>query len=261
MPEGDSIRRLADELGQSLPGAVVEAAASTWPGLHAEPLVGRRVASCESRGKHLLVHFDDGSALRVHLGLHGRVAALPSERMPEPGGSVRLVLGLAASCLVCKDVRSLELLPPRRVEQARALSNLGPDLLAADFDEPGAVERLGSASALPIGEALMDQRLLAGIGNVYKSEVLFMARGDPFAPISAFSPGDLARILGLARRLLRLNSAARGPRRTANPLTGSSYHVYRREGQPCFVCGGTVERAQQGNPPRSTYFCPNCQRM
>jgi endonuclease-8 len=138
------------------------------------------------------------------------------------------------------------------------LARLGPDLLGEGFDPARARARLRACGSRPVGEALLDQSVLAGVGNVYKSEVLFICRVSPLDPVSALDDATLDRLVGEARRLLQANLGP-GPRRTTSALSPLPLHVYHRGGRPCRACGSPIVRIVQGLQPRSTYLCPRCQ--
>ncbi len=152
---------------------------------------------------------------------------------------------------------TVELLPPGGVERHRRLAGLGPDLLGKEFDADEAGARLDLVRDEPIGVALLRQTVMAGIGNVFKSEVLFLCGVDPFAPVARLDAATRQRLMGTARRLLQRNLGP-GPRRTTSSLAQPLW-VYRRAGHPCRRCGATIRRALQGDDRRSTYWCPRCQ--
>jgi endonuclease-8 len=200
------------------------------------PLVGATVVAVEARGKHLLVHADDGRSLHAHLGMHGGV------RLTPPGaGRGRHVLRTDAGDAVIRGTIV------RVVPSARLRLALGPDLLR-EFDLELFL-RLVRLIDRPIGEAVMDQRVIAGIGNIVKSEALWECRIDPFAAVSALDDDRLAGLAAVAGRMLRQGVASGGalPRR-----------IYRRAGRPCPRCGSRIRSAQQGEQRRTSYWCPAC---
>jgi endonuclease-8 len=223
MPEGHSLERAARRL-RPLVGARVDAG----------PLEGAVVSDVEAKGKHLLVHTEDGRCLHAHLGLHGSV------RLRSPGeGRGRHVLRTAVGDLVIAGRVELANGPPQL--------RLGPDLLHGRFDAAAYLRRARAVDR-PVGELLLDQRVLAGIGNVVKSETLWERRQSPFAPASALSDRRLLELAATARRELRDGVTGRLP---AN--------VYRRTGRPCPRCRTPVASTPQGEHARRTYFCPRCQ--
>ena len=160
---------------------------------------------------------------------------------------------------VCTLAPVVEMLSPSQAATHPALSRLGPDLLEPDFDPAAARHRLRERGELPIGVALLDQTALAGIGNVYKSEILFLCGVSPFARVRDLDDPTIDRLVAKAEELLRRNLGP-GPRRTTSALSPVRVWVYRRSRVPCRKCGTTIERAVQGEQARSTYFCPACQR-
>jgi endonuclease-8 len=161
---------------------------------------------------------------------------------------------------VCSLAPVVELLSATQAAAHPALSRLGPDLLGAAFDADAARRRLRARGDAEIATALLDQTALAGIGNVYKSEVLFLCGVSPFVRVRLLEDATLDRIVARARELLRRNIGPSGPRRVPGLAPGRLW-VYRRSGQPCLRCGTAVQRAVQGEQARSTYFCPTCQRV
>jgi endonuclease-8 len=152
----------------------------------------------------------------------------------------------------------VELLTARQLARHESLRRLGPDVLGEAFDPSEAVRRIAAQGDRPIGAALLLQSALAGIGNIYKSEALFLCGLDPFAPVTAFSEKDLARVVEKARELMSANLDGT-PRKTRRTLDGASYWVYARSGKACFRCGTRIRMRRQGDAGRSTYWCPGCQ--
>lgn len=267
MPEGDTLRRTADGLRPHLVGREIVAASARVPGPRAELLVGRRIATVEAIGKNLLIRLDGGLAIRTHLGMHGTWHRYrPGDRWQRAPARARLVLEVAGAVAVCFDAPTVELLDGRAEAIHPPLARLGPDLLAPDVDTAEAVRRLRlpGLSGGSIAEGLLDQRALAGVGNVYKSETLFIERVDPFAPIDSLDEPTLARLVATARRLLVANADRRTTRRRRTTsddpaAAGSSLWVYGRAGRPCLRCGSTIAARRHGDPPRLTYWCPRCQ--
>jgi endonuclease-8 len=275
MPEGDTIFRTATTLGRALGGDVLVRFAT-----HLEPLgeqarrfrlEGRRVDSVEARGKHLLIHLarnpDAGGeaaaipylVLHTHMGMSGawHLYRLEEERrMPR---AAQVVLVTERFLAPCYRPQLAELLTPARAARHPALSRLGPDAIRDGFSVPEALTRLRTRPELEIGEALLRQDILAGVGNVYKSEVLFIRRVSPFRRVGELSDTILTGLLDEASALLRANRL-QGPRRTCFALEGSGrLWVYGRSGRPCRACGGPIRMRRQGEDARSTYFCPHCQ--
>lgn len=278
MPEGDSLYRLARRLGPALTGRVVRALELPRgdPGGRATgDVVGTTVTSVEARGKNLLVRFSNGWVLHTHLKmlgawrLHGDGAAIRGSR-----DAISAVLAVEGAVAVCYRAPIARLVREQDLRAVRELRSLGPDLLGETFDEAAALARLRASGDRPLGVAILDQRVMAGVGNVYKSEVCFAERLDPFAKVSAFTLAELAALIRRARELLTANvaprpanrvypSARRGVRVTRDPVDmargGGPLHVYARRGLPCFRCGTRIEMKRQGELLRSTYHCPTCQ--
>jgi endonuclease-8 len=269
VPEGDTLFRTAAGLRPYLVGRVVTAARANGPGPvpQVRRLVGQQITAVDSVGKNLLIRFAGGLELRTHLRMNGSWHRYrPGERWRRPPGRARLVLEVPGAVAVCFDAPVVELLEQRAEGLHPSLAALGLDLLAPDFSADEAIRRLRDPSRVrtTIAEALTDQRALAGIGNVYKSEILFIERVSPFAPVESLDDGTLARLVAAAERLLRANvSTTRGPERvttTGDRAAPGPLYVYGRAGRPCRRCRTPIERARQRTElPRSTFWCPTCQ--
>lgn len=224
-------------------------------------LAGRRIDRVEARGKNLLVFFDGGAVLETHMGMTGSWHIYrPGERWRKPAHLARAVLETDAFVAVCFQAPVVELLTERELARHRTLSTLGPDILSPGFDAGEALRRLRALGDTPIGEALLVQSAVAGIGNIYKSEALFAARTDPFAAVSSLGDEALEALLATARRQMSANLGP-GTRRTRTTLGGPRFRVYRRSGQACPTCGETIRMRRQGAQGRSTYWCPGCQKV
>jgi endonuclease-8 len=269
VPEGDTLYRIAAGLRPFLVGRPVTAAVASRPGPRAELLVGATIESVESLGKNLLIRFDHGLELRTHLGMRGSWHRYsPGERWLRSPSRARLILEVPGAVAVCFDAPTAELYEIRVEPTHPVLSTLGPDLLAAEFDEPsvvGATSRLRDPdrAALTIAEAMLDQRALAGVGNIYKNEVLFVERVDPFARVADIDDATLRRLILSSRRLL-LSGSERGARDTTNlraaePRVAGRLWVYRRAGRPCRSCGSVILTRTHGRLNRRTFWCPRCQ--
>jgi endonuclease-8 len=271
VPEGDNLARIAVALRPYLAGRTVTLARARLPGPLVSKLVGKRISAVDSAGKNLLIRFEDGLALRTHLGLHGSWHRYrPGEPWRRPASRAALVLEVPGAVAVCFDAPVVELFEQRTEPLHPSLGRLGPDLLAEDVDIAAAVRRLGDQANADreIGEALLDQRLVAGLGNVYKSEVLFLERIDPFMPIGRLTADQLRSIVERGRELLVFNARAGAPAgraTTIDPRSGARLAptllwVYRRAGRPCHRCGALIRSAPQGRElPRTTYWCPTDQ--
>lgn len=265
MPEGDTIFRTAEVLRAALAGRRVTAArAQARPGLRRVPdlsrVVGATVSRVESRGKHLLIGFDNGLTLRSHMRMSGSWHRYrPGERWRRPAHEASAILETAEAVAVAFNTPVVELLTDADLRRSRSLGELGPDLLAGDFDADEAIRRLRELGTMQLGNALLDQRAVAGIGNVYKSEVCFLELLDPWEPVVAFEDGELRAALSTARRLLQANTRGGARVTTGSPVRGQGLWVYGRAGQPCRRCGTRIEVARQGELARLTYWCPRCQ--
>lgn len=247
------IHRLATRLRRTLVGCEVTAATPGRrrpDGLPASALDGRTLESVESRGKHLVLHFSGGLALHSHLGMRG------SWDVHERGGRWRKATPRAwiaiAGCdheAVNFDGSSLRLVRRAELRRDPRLASLGPDILGDDFDAELVAARLAAAGHLQLGEALLDQGLVAGIGNIFKSEGCHQAGRSPWTPVSELEPAGLIAVLK-ATRALMLSSAESG----RQPQS-----VYGRAGRPCPRCGERLRSRAQGDSARLTYWCPRCQ--
>jgi len=259
MPEGDTILRTARTLSRVLGGEVLTAARSSVPEVERARLSGRRVARVEARGKNLLIHFDDGRALYTHMRMTGSWHVYRhGERWQKPERLARVVLETAAFVTVVFSAPVVEILSPRELARHPSLERLGPDVLSPDFDLDEACRRMRNVPGETLAEALLRQSAVAGIGNIYKSETLFVCRADPFAPVSATDDRTLRSLLAKARDLMSRNLGS-GPRRTRSDLAGERHWVYGRRGRPCRRCGHAIRMRRQGAGLRSTYWCPDCQ--
>ncbi len=273
MPEGDTLFRTAAALRPHLVGRQVVAAKARLPGPDVRRVVGTRIEAVESRGKQLLIRFDGGLELRTHLGMHGswhRYA--PGERWQRPAARARLVLEVPGAVAVCFDAPTVELFAARAEPIHPVLAAQGPDLLDPAWDDAclaEAVRRLGAPERAPltIAEALLDQTAVAGIGNVYKNEALFLEHVDPFAPAGELGQDTLRRLVVRARELLLANVGGGARTTLTSPAGGamarggrlSRHWVYGRAGRPCRRCGTLLLDRRHGRLNRRTIWCPRCQ--
>lgn len=259
MPEGDTIWRTARRLHEALSGEVLVRSDFRVPKLATVDLSGRHVLEVASRGKHLLARFEGGLTLHSHLRMDGTWRIYPAGERPRggPEHQIRAILATAARTAVGYRLPVLALL--RTADESTVVGHLGPDLLGPDWDPAEALRRLLSDPARPLGEALLDQRNLAGIGNVYKSELCFLLRVSPWLPVGDTPSGE--RLIALARKLLDVNKARVSRVTTADPRGDRPLWVYGRAGRPCLRCGTAVLAGGQGETgrERNTYWCPRCQ--
>ncbi|MEZ5317286.1 MAG: DNA-formamidopyrimidine glycosylase family protein [Vicinamibacterales bacterium] len=270
MPEGDTIFITARRLDGALAGRDVTGFHSRLGPLTALPVpggvVGRAIDGVEARGKHLLIRLSGDLILRTHLRMHGAWHLYrPGERWRRAASRERVRIETRDWLAIGFDVPVAEWLTGRALARHPIVQALGPDLLRDDCDPIEARRRLAARGDLDIADALLDQRALAGLGNVYKSEVLFACRVHPFAKASALPAEVLDRLVDTARRMLAANvSPGRdlpgAGRRTTNRLRADeSLWVYRRARQACHRCGTTIRMQRSGPDARSTYWCPACQ--
>jgi endonuclease-8 len=265
MPEGDTIFRTAATLHAALAGRGVSAFESVLAPVAARAedarIVGRKIAAVEARGKHLMLRFEGGSVLHTHLGMRGSWHLYrTSSRWRKPRTSARIVITAGEVVAVCFQPMLAELLSPSELRSNLRLFRLGPDATAGDFDPSLALSRVRERSELEIGVAILDQRALAGVGNVYKSEVLFLSGVNPFVRVGALDDPTLLRIVTTASAQLKRN-LDKSERRTTSALAPGRLWVYGRGGEPCRRCGETLRRAPQGVQRRTTFWCPRCQPL
>ena len=260
MPEGDTVWLTAHRLNHALAGRALTTSDFRVPALAIVNLRGRVVTDVLARGKHILMRLDDGRTVHSHLRMDGswfisRAGGRAPRRHPEH--MIRVLLGNAEWLATGYRMHDLQIVD--RADEASLVGHLGPDLLGPDWDPTRAVANLLSTPDVPIGEALLDQRKLAGIGNLYKSEVLFIEHVNPWT--LAGSVPDLMRVVSTAQRLLRANRDHPEQSTTGYTTRGREHWVYGRAGEPCLRCRTPIQRDDQGAPSRlrSTYWCPRCQ--
>ncbi len=260
MPEGDVVWRAARQLDAALTGQVLTRSDFRVPRYATTDLTGRFVLAALSRGKHLLIRVDGGVTVHSHLRMDGAWRISPAGQYPPRDHRIRVVLANAQWQAVGYLLGIIEVL--RTDREQRAVGHLGPDLLGPDWDAKEAVARLAAAPHRPIGEALLDQANLAGIGNLYKAEVLFLRGMSPWRPTGQVP--DLTTLVQLARQLLDANKEHHGQVTTGNPARGQETWVYGRAGRPCRRCRTPIAAdgyAARGNATmeRITFWCPACQ--
>jgi endonuclease-8 len=211
------------------------------------------VTETVSRGKHLLTRTGNGLTIHTHLRMDGTWRVQPAAERIWDDHRIRLVLANEDWQAIGYQLGVVELI--RTSEESQVTGHLGPDLLGSDWDSDEAVRRLSAEPERPISEALLDQRNLAGIGNVYKAEVLFLRGVNPWQPTGAVP--DLGALVNLARRLLEANKERHGHITTGNWQRGQEHWVYGRRGQACRRCGTPIRSA--GQQDRITFWCPSCQ--
>lgn len=271
MPEGDTIYRAARTIDRALGGLTITAFESQLSQLavvdRRAAIAGRTVIGASARGKHLLIALSGDLALRTHMRMHGSWHIYrPGERWRAPRRDARIVITTAEWIAIAFSVSDAEFLTTEDLERHARLNALGPDLLAGDLDLHEARRRLRHAPARHIAEALLRQQTIAGLGNVYKSEVLFLCGVDPFAPVNALTDAALDCLLTRGQALIRLNveersvaGGAGGGRFTTGRLNPrETLWVYDRAGLPCRKCATPIRSAMETDG-RRTYWCPVCQ--
>ncbi|MEU6845509.1 DNA-formamidopyrimidine glycosylase family protein [Streptomyces sp. NPDC046716] len=262
MPEGDTVLQAAKRLHTALAGQVLTRSDLRVPRFATADLTGRDVLDVTARGKHLLTRIEGGLTLHSHLRMDGswKIYA-PGERWRGgPAHQIRAILGNETRTAVGYRLPVVELL--RTAEESKAVGHLGPDLLGPDWDPDTALRNLLADPARPLGEALLDQRNLAGIGNVYKSELCFLLRVTPWLPVGELPDAATTRLPLLAKKLLEANRDRPTRITTGSSHPGEHLYVYGRAPRPCLRCRTPIRKANQGDGSRErpTYWCPVCQQ-
>lgn len=265
VPEGDTIHKVANFLGPALAGERIvdlelsrrfsRPATAGWG-------VGRRIDEVVARGKHLYVVLDDDTALRSHLGMYGSWHFYPSGApWQRPRSQASLVLKTEDRVYVCFNARDVEWVKRPSVRGRVLAQRLGPDLTTGRVEAVSVVERARAFREpdAPLIDVLLDQRIACGIGNVYKSELMFIRRHPPKATLGQISDAELVACYALAGELLASNLGG-GKRVTRRENDGAGrLWVYGRGGSPCLRCGAAIRYARLGEHHRGTYWCPDCQ--
>ena len=259
MPEGDTVWLSAQRMHAALAGRVLIRSDFRVPQLAAADLAGRAVLEVVPRGKHMLTRVEGGLTLHTHFRMDGSWHLYaPGERWNGgPQWQVRVVLQNPERQAVGYRLPVVELLPTG--EEERVVGHLGPDVLDDAFDEREAVRRLAADPDREVGTALLDQRLLAGLGNLYRCEVLFLRGTTPWSRVG--SVADLTALVRTARRVMRANRGRWEQTTTGSLRRGEDHWVFERTGRPCRRCNTRIASAEQGAAPyaRLTYWCPRCQ--
>ncbi|WP_030870744.1 Fpg/Nei family DNA glycosylase [Streptomyces sp. NRRL S-37] len=259
MPEGDTVWQAARRLHDALADQVLTRSDLRVPRFATADLTGRTVLDVTPRGKHLLTRVEGGLTLHSHLRMDGswRVYTPGQRWNGGPAHQIRAILGNADRTAVGYRLPVLELI--RTTDEDRAVGHLGPDLLGPDWDPGLALANLLKDPARPLGEALLDQRNLAGIGNIFKSELCFLLGVTPWLPVGELPADRSAKLPVLARKLLEFNRER--PVRNTTGRRGQDLFVYGRARRPCLRCRTPIRLADQGDGSRErpTYWCPVCQ--
>ncbi|MBB5787422.1 Fpg/Nei family DNA glycosylase [Jiangella mangrovi] len=259
MPEGDTVWLATRRLHDALAGDVLVRTDFRVPRLATTNLSGRTVVESVARGKHLLTRISGELTLHTHLRMDGawRVFGAGQPWRGGPVFQIRVVLATAKREAVGYRLPVVELI--RTSDESTVVGHLGPDLLGADWSADEALARLLRTPSRPVGEALLDQRVLAGIGNMYMAELCFLAAVSPYAPVSAVA--DLPALVDDAHRLLHAGIETRRQVTTGDPRPGRQHWVYRRARRPCWKCGTPIRTGSIGTAPqdRVSFWCPRCQ--
>ncbi len=271
MPEGDTIHHAARRVGAALVDREILSVETPnprhgkdgWP----ERLQGRGVRTVDAHGKHLFLRFDGDLTLHSHLRMTGKWGVYRrGERWRRSPRRAWLIIRTEQHEVVQFDGPVLELMTEGRTRFDQRLAGLGPDIIRADFDPDRYIARLREDDPTRgIGDALLDQRNVAGFGNVWKAEACFLAGVDPWRPLGSTSDEEARRIAELAQPLMRLSAERGGRIVTVEPARPpgrgeNRYFVYDRDGLPCRRCGARVRSRGQGDDNRTTFWCPGCQR-
>ena len=274
MPEGDTIFRAARTLNRALGGRTVTQFETVFPKLSRvdfdQGICGRTVERVEAQGKWLLMFFSGGTILLTHMLMSGSWHIYrPGEKWRLPRQAMRVMIATDEFVAVAFNIQIAEFHTEESLRRRKGFAQLGPSVLGS-FDENEGASRLLAQSQFEIGEALLMQSVVAGIGNVYKSEICFACGVHPFRKVASLSQPEAVNLMATARTFLRANVRDEsnnqivtytGLRRTtsrSNP--GERLWVYKRAGQPCRRCGTIIQSRKQGLDARSTFWCPECQR-
>jgi endonuclease VIII len=274
MPEGDTIFRSARALNRALTGATVTGFETAYAPLASvnddTPIAGRTIEKVESRGKWLLISFSGDLILVTHMLMSGSWHIYRTgERWKRGRQYMRVVIRTQNFEAVAFDVPVARFHTARSLERTTAIPKLGPDLLSEQFPEDAAIARIRARGDEEIANMLLDQRVMAGLGNVFKSEVCFTCKIHPFRSVASLSNAEVECLVDTARKMMAANvlgssgdriTTYTGARRTTgNTDPAARVWVYGRQGQPCRRCGTAILMRKQGSGARSTYWCPDCQ--
>ena len=253
MPEGDTIARTARALDAWLSGRQITAARCVFSGFPAARVIGATVESVDAKGKHLLVRLSTGDIIHTHMRMTGSWHVYEyADQWRRPDHEARLVVEAGDRVAVCFNAPVVELLKPGGDREHPAIAVLGPDVLDLDFDVDEAVRRaMAAPPTTSVGEILLDQRVVAGIGNIWRAESLFRAGIHPATPLSEVPEDRLRTAFSAAATLMAQSAAPAGTR--PRPL------VYKRTGRACPRCRTRIESGRIGEQARTAYWCPRCQ--
>jgi len=266
VPEGDTIFRAARTLDRALSGRRVTNFETQLPQLarvHEDtPIIGRIVDKVDAAGKWMRMYFSGDLILLTHMRMSGSWHIYrPGEPWKRGRYQMRVAIYTDDFVAVAFQVRIAEFHTPDSLERRRGLQQLGPDVLAPEFDAPAAASRLAAQPDLEVGEALLRQSIVAGMGNIFKSEVCFAARVNPFRLVGSLTREEHLSLMTTARKFLSMNvteSAKDGI--VTFTGAGRGLWVYQRRGEPCRHCGDAILSRKQGPDARVTFWCPRCQK-
>ena len=277
MPEGDTVFRTARALGRALVAKPVTGFRTTYPLLARfdddTPLTGQLVRSVESRGKWLLIHFSGGGTMATHMLMSGSWHIYrPGERWQRPRTNMRILIENSEYVAVAFNVPVAKMLQSDEIERVLPIPQTAIDLLSQDFDMAEVTRRMMACGAEEIGDVLLRQQVIAGVGNLFKSEVCYVTATNPFSTVAALDAEKIQALIVTSRRLLKANvledsdemsvtDAGRRRRTTHKSDPGASLWVYGRHGEPCRRCATPIRRRLQGPDARVTFWCPQCQPM
>lgn len=278
MSEGPEVKRVAASLHQALAGETIREVQAhhknlrEWLDKEPDALIGRKILGVHTHGKHIFFDLDNGSHLHNHLLMFGSWRVYGLRAKVETNKPIMEIIRTERHRAVLRGGSVMELLPAGALEKHPRITKLGPDVLGETFDEERAFRNLQEHPEMEIGVALLDQEILAGIGNYLKSEILFLTKTNPRARIADLSTNKLRDILKTSREVLQFsfeNSGYTVPEHIRarvnelgmSPLTvGRKHYVFRRTNKPCWNCGTLIRQFRQGpGKGRITYHCPVCQ--
>lgn len=263
MPEGDTIHRAAHVLNLVLAGKVVTQFETVLTQLMRVPVEGRTIERVVAAGKNLIIEFSGDLHLRTHMRMHGTWHIYrPGERWRKRRDEMRIVIGTEAYVAVAFNVPVAEMHDTASLARQDDMLHIGPDLLGETFDEAEALRRIRERADTEIADVILNQRVVSGIGNEFKSEVLFLAGIHPFALVRDIPDEKLTELLRVSRKVMQMNVRKRRPGRETTGFLDPRQRtwVYGRGGETCRKCGTGISFEKQGKDVRGTYWCGGCQK-